>query len=248
MKIVLKALLVAIAALLLLGAPTMATSVKITVFDRQAEILIVTNTDTGVVDLTGWKITDEGEEHTFTFPSGFTLRLGGSVVIASGPNQFSGIDFISWTKADVWNDEGDVATLWDSNGTKVDASLGIAFPDDSRTVTTTIPTTIPGRTSPSGTPIALPTAPVLSTPSTLPIPIMPIAPLPTSSRFGIRQYVVGTVPLNPQTGISRGSSRSISAISPGTTIGTGVATGMTPPSSRFVRWSPIVRWRAEHGV
>lgn len=64
-----------------------------------------------------------------------------------------------------------------------------------------------------------------------------------ASRFGQRRYVVGSVPLNPPTGISGGAGRTIAT---GTrtrsVIGTGTATGLTPPATRFVRWSPLTRW------
>jgi beta propeller repeat protein len=79
----------------------------------------------------------------------------------------------------------------------------------------------------------------------------PATPVPTTtavqqaSRFGTRRYVVGAVPLNPPTGISGGAGHTVAE--PTRTravIGTGTATGLTPPTTRFVRWSPLTRWRA----
>lgn len=35
--------------------------------------------------MTGWRITDEGEGHSYTFPNGYTLAAGAPVAIRSGP-------------------------------------------------------------------------------------------------------------------------------------------------------------------
>lgn len=65
------------------------------------------------------------------------------------------------------------------------------------------------------------------------------------SRFGTRRYVVGAVPLNPPTGTAGGVGPTVAEPTrTRTAIGTGTATGLTPPAARFVRWSPLTRWRA----
>ncbi len=72
-----------------------------------------------------------------------------------------------------------------------------------------------------------------------------VAPVPPASRFGTRRYVVGAVPVNPPTGIAGGAARTVGAgTSTRTVIGTRTATGLTPPTTRFVRWSPLTRWRS----
>ncbi len=76
-------------------------------------------------------------------------------------------------------------------------------------------------------------------------PVAEVTAVPTASRFGARRYVVGAVPLNPPTGISGGAGRTVAEpTGTRTAIGTGTATGLTPPASRFVRWSPLTRWLA----
>lgn len=76
-------------------------------------------------------------------------------------------------------------------------------------------------------------------------PVAEVTAVPTASRFGARRYVVGAVPLNPPTGISGGAGRTVAEpTSTRTAIGTGTATGLNPPASRFVRWSPLTRWLA----
>jgi hypothetical protein len=63
------------------------------------------------------------------------------------------------------------------------------------------------------------------------------------SRFGTRTYIIGTLPKNPPTGIAGGSGRAVGVGTRSTRIGTGFTTGTIPPRSRFVRWSPVTRWR-----
>lgn len=83
------------------------------------------------------------------------------------------------------------------------------------------------------------------------VPVATVTAVPTvtavqsTPRFGTRRYVVGSVPVNPPAGISGGAGRTVaeSTRTP-PVIGTGTATGLTPPATRFVRWSPLTRWRA----
>lgn len=136
------------------------------------------------------------------------------------------------------------------------------------TVRTTVPTTVATITTPVPVvtiPPPLP-VPVIATPGVVgtvepvlvaPVEIMPgqspeVLPTVTpagssSSRFGTRRYVVGTVPKNPPTGIAGGAARGIGIGSRNPKLGMGIATGTSPPSSRFVRWSPLSRWRYHTG-
>ncbi len=91
-------------------------------------------------------------------------------------------------------------------------------------------------------------APVEISPGTSPEVLPTVTPSgSSSSRFGIRRYVVGTVPKNPPTGIARGSGGVVGVGARSTRIGAGIATGTSPPSGRFVRWSPVTRWRYHTG-
>ncbi len=76
-------------------------------------------------------------------------------------------------------------------------------------------------------------------------PAPTVVTVPPASRFGPRRYVVGAVPLSPPTGIAGDAGRTIGAAPrPRTIIGTGTTTGVSPPASRFVRWSPVTWWRS----
>lgn len=127
---------------------------------------------------------------------------------------------------------------------------GFVFPGQpTPTVTTPPPTPAPVVTTPAPI-IIMPTPtpePVISVPISTPEPVVITTPASTtpSSRFGQRRYVVGSVPLNPPNGGIGGSSRTISSVSRTTTLGTSTATGLHPPASRFTRWSPVDRWRAD---
>jgi hypothetical protein len=91
-------------------------------------------------------------------------------------------------------------------------------------------------------------APVEISPGTSPEVVPTVTSSGSSnSRFGIRRYVVGTVPKNPPTGIAGGSGDGVGVGARSTRIGAGIATGTNPPSGRFVRWSPVTRWRYHTG-
>jgi beta propeller repeat protein len=77
----------------------------------------------------------------------------------------------------------------------------------------------------------------------VPATVLPtVAPTTTASRFGGRRYVVGGGPQRPSAGAAVGSSVFGSA-RPRALVGSGTETGTSPPATRFVRWSPIARWR-----
>ena len=59
-----------------------ASSVSITALDLKGETVTITNTGSASVSLAGWKLTDEGAKHSYTF-SGTTVPTTGSVTITS---------------------------------------------------------------------------------------------------------------------------------------------------------------------
>lgn len=99
--------------------PTSTSSgVYITDLDIQDEWITVTNAETTAVNLTGWTITDEGTRNTYTFPL-FTLSPGADVTVHSGPGNDTVSDLYWGRETPVWNNDGDLATLADANGTVV---------------------------------------------------------------------------------------------------------------------------------
>jgi beta-lactamase superfamily II metal-dependent hydrolase len=95
------------------------SSVAITAVDLKGETVTITNGGTSTAGLSGWKLTDQGAKHTYSF-TGTSLPPGGSVVVASGPASGD----VKWTTANVWNNDGDTAYLYDSSGALVSQKRG----------------------------------------------------------------------------------------------------------------------------
>lgn len=86
------------------------------------EFVVIKNTGTGAIGLTGWTVEDDGADHIFTFEE-FTLRAGRTVRIRSGKGD-DGRRTLYWKQGSaVWNNDTDVATLRRPNG-RVVATLG----------------------------------------------------------------------------------------------------------------------------
>lgn len=101
------------------AAPATPTpKVTVTGLDCKSELVTITNGGTAPVDLSGWKIHDNGSANTFSFPAGTTLAAGASVSIRSGKTAPKAGE-IAWKTNDVWNNAGDTATLVDPSGTAV---------------------------------------------------------------------------------------------------------------------------------
>lgn len=81
----------------------------------------ITNTGTDPADLSNWELTDEGPNHAFTFPRGFSLDPGADVRVFSGcgdptPTRL----YFCVSGSAVWNNDGDTASLYDASGSLVD--------------------------------------------------------------------------------------------------------------------------------
>ncbi|KLK88045.1 beta-lactamase [Methanoculleus sediminis] len=98
--------------------PAPSSGVYISDLDLQDEWIAVANADETAVNLTGWTITDEGTRNTYTFPV-FTLDPGADVTVHSGAGNDTATDLYWGRGSAVWNNDGDLATLADANGTVV---------------------------------------------------------------------------------------------------------------------------------
>ncbi|WP_292366182.1 MULTISPECIES: MBL fold metallo-hydrolase [unclassified Methanoculleus] len=100
-------------------APTAPSSgVYIADLDLRDERITVTNAEETAVNLTGWTVTDEGTRNTYTFPI-FTLDAGADVTVHTGTGNDTATDLYWGRETPVWNNDGDLATLADANGTVV---------------------------------------------------------------------------------------------------------------------------------
>lgn len=84
-------------------------------FNDNPEYIKIKNNGDESVNLVGWKITDEGEKHVYVFGN-VELKPGYTIYLYSGPKASKNV----WTRAYIWNNDGDIGFLYDSNGKLVD--------------------------------------------------------------------------------------------------------------------------------
>lgn len=96
----------------------------ITIAELQAEgpeeYVTIKNTGTVAQPLTNWVLASLRGETFYEMPDGLILHPNSRVRIHSGPAAESNppTDFV-WTRESVWNDKGDTAVLFDTNGHEV---------------------------------------------------------------------------------------------------------------------------------
>lgn len=83
-----------------------------------AEWVLLTNGGAEAVDLTGWRLTDEGEKHTYAF-SAVVLAPGGSVRVHMARGEDGAADLFVGRNQRWWNNDGDCASLFDASGALV---------------------------------------------------------------------------------------------------------------------------------
>jgi hypothetical protein len=82
------------------------------------EYVVITSNASAAVEIAGWNLCDAANA-CFTFPAGATIQPGSRVVVFTGSGQSDGTNFYMNRGRAVWNNNGDVATLWDSAGRAV---------------------------------------------------------------------------------------------------------------------------------
>lgn len=96
-------------------------AVYISAMDLFEERVQITNRGAGPVDMTSWKLSDEGDIHTrCPFPDGFTLFPGAIVTVYSGHGRNSTTDLYMGYNAPIWNNDRDCAILKDETEKLVD--------------------------------------------------------------------------------------------------------------------------------
>ena len=95
---------------------SVAKSVYIQSVDLRKEEVVIKNTSSKNIDMSGWKILSERGNQTFFFPKGFILKAGAKVSVLSGKGaEGDGVKTLKWTNFYIWNNEGDPAKLFDCN-------------------------------------------------------------------------------------------------------------------------------------
>jgi competence protein ComEC len=96
--------------------PSEITDVKITSIGLESEIVTIKNTGITDVDMTGWEVLSTVGTQTYNLPDAFILEAGTTVYITSGANAMDdGKVYLKWTGSYIWNNDGDLGELYDSN-------------------------------------------------------------------------------------------------------------------------------------
>ncbi|WP_243300438.1 S-layer homology domain-containing protein [Bacillus litorisediminis] len=94
--------------------------VVITNVNLDTEVVTIKNNGTSAVELTGWKLVSVVGKQTYTFPSDYSLAAGATVYITSGPSaKDQPPTYLKWTGSYIWNNDGDEAELYNTEGVKV---------------------------------------------------------------------------------------------------------------------------------
>lgn len=98
---------------------SVSSSVVVADLNLKDEWVKIRNTGSSSASLSGWKMVDEGNKHTYTFGS-FTLSPGSTVTLYTGKGTNTATDLYWGSGSPIWNNDGDVASLYDASGRLVD--------------------------------------------------------------------------------------------------------------------------------
>lgn len=82
------------------------------------EYVVLENTGTETLDLSGWTVSDEAG-HTYTFPSDASLSTGATVTLHTGSGSDTASDRYWGASSAIWNNGGDTVSVTDDSGTLV---------------------------------------------------------------------------------------------------------------------------------
>ncbi|MFK2827208.1 S-layer homology domain-containing protein [Bacillus sp. B190/17] len=102
-------------------APTPTTGdARIVSKDLAGEKVGIKNFGKANINMTGWQLVSVEGNQKYTFPDGYVLKPGATVYITSGQSaKHQPPTYLKWTTANIWNNSGDMARLFNSNGVKV---------------------------------------------------------------------------------------------------------------------------------
>jgi len=94
-----------------------ASDITIKEVSLEDEFVTITNNGDSAVDLSGWHLLSVEGSQSFYFPEGHSLESGETVYVTSGRDaKDQSPTYIKWTGAYIWNNDGDSAKLFDTNG------------------------------------------------------------------------------------------------------------------------------------
>jgi hypothetical protein len=96
-------------------------------YDTSDEYVQITNRGGSVQLMTGWQIHSVVGDQWYTFPDGYVLGPSASVSVHSGTGALDNppADLL-WSKAYIWNNDGDKAVLYDAASQQVDSYCYLA--------------------------------------------------------------------------------------------------------------------------
>ncbi len=99
------------------------STVYVSDLNLKDEWVKISNNGSSPVSMNGWKIEDEGNKHTYTFPS-YTLDSGSTVTVNTEKGTDSTTELYWQLDDPIWNNDGDTAYLYDNNGKLVSTLEG----------------------------------------------------------------------------------------------------------------------------
>jgi competence protein ComEC len=97
--------------------PEPVADVSLTGVILDTEVVTIKNNGSEDVNMAGWTLVSVEGNQTFDFPSNFVLRAGSTVNVTSGGNAIDNPpSHLKWTGAYIWNNSGDTAQLFNSQG------------------------------------------------------------------------------------------------------------------------------------
>jgi competence protein ComEC len=89
--------------------------------DLSQETVTVMNGSNATVDISGWYLISEEGNQRYDFPPGSTLEAGYYITVWSGPDAQNIPPYYQlWTNGYIWNNSGDAALLYNSQGELID--------------------------------------------------------------------------------------------------------------------------------
>ncbi len=102
-------------ALVAIMATATAATIEITAIKQIEEDVLIKNTGEDAINLAGWTLSDE-KNHSFVFPD-YSLESGEILTVNSKVgNNTDSIIYMQKTGRGIWNNDHDVATLYNENG------------------------------------------------------------------------------------------------------------------------------------
>lgn len=83
--------------------------------DDAGEFVVITNTGVEAVALHMWKLTDDGEKHSYEFPD-VVIAAGESINVHMWRGEDTATDLYVGRRSNWWNNSGDIAYLYDAEG------------------------------------------------------------------------------------------------------------------------------------